>query len=336
MAKIVRYNGNLQAFASAAPGTERTIFGDITQADDLTSQINADFLRGWGIVGPSDQPTLEDFNAVGYTLGQLLAYLHQMGIAEYNATQEYHLGSQVVVGGIVYTSLINTNVGNTPASSPNQWFNPNAGGIIVLSTTQVWNVPLFMQLGLVKPKVTAIGGGGGGGGVQTTATGGGGGGGGGGGSKKVVDLTGVPTVSAVIGAGGVQGSSGTAYLGLTGGTTSFGAFLSATGGLGGVGFGGPFATTTVFSGGGGGLGSSGDINIRGNGGSDGTVSSPTAGAVCFGGNGGGPAFLGGGVDGGNAAGASGTSPGEGGAGGATTNSAVAGGNGAPGTIIIEW
>jgi hypothetical protein len=336
MAKIVRYNGNLQAFASAAPGTERTIFGDITQADDLTSQINADFLRGWGIVGPSDQPTLEDFNAVGYTLGQLLAYLHQMGIAEYNATQEYHLGSQAVVGGIVYTSLINTNVGNTPASSPNQWFNPNAGGIIVLSTTQVWNVPLFMQLGLVKPKVTAIGGGGGGGGVQTTATGAGGGGGGGGGSKKVVDLTGVPTVSATIGAGGVQGSAGTAYLGLTGGTTSFGAFLSAAGGLGGQGLGGPFATTTVFSGGGGGLGSSGDINIRGSGGSDGTVSSPTAGAACFGGNGGGPAFLGGGVDGGNGAGNNGTSPGEGGSGGATTNSAVAGGNGAPGTIIIEW
>jgi len=121
MAKIVRYNGNLEAFASAAPGTERTIFGDITQANDLTSQINADFLRGWGIVGPSDQPALEDFNAVGYTLGQLIAYLHQVGVPEYNATQEYHINSVCNSAGILYVSLINTNVGNTPASSPSQW-----------------------------------------------------------------------------------------------------------------------------------------------------------------------------------------------------------------------
>jgi hypothetical protein len=121
MAKIVRYGGNLQAFASAALGTERTIFGDVTQANDLTSQINADFLRGWGIVGPSDQPALEDFNGAMYTHGQLLAYLHQIGIAEYNSTQEYHLGSLCNVAGMVYSSLINTNVGNPPASSPTQW-----------------------------------------------------------------------------------------------------------------------------------------------------------------------------------------------------------------------
>lgn len=121
MAKIVRYNGNLQAFASAAIGTERTLFGEVTQADDLTSQFTADFFRGWGIVGPSDQPTLEDFNAAMYTNGQLSAYLHQIGIAEYNAAQEYHIGSLCNVAGVVYSSLINTNVGNTPASSPAQW-----------------------------------------------------------------------------------------------------------------------------------------------------------------------------------------------------------------------
>lgn len=121
MAKIVRYDGNLQAFASAAVGTERTLFGEVTQANDLTSQITADFLRGWGIVGPSDQPALEDFNAVGYTLSQLLAYLHQMGVAEYNATQEYHIGSIVQTGGALYISLQNTNVGNAPASSPLFW-----------------------------------------------------------------------------------------------------------------------------------------------------------------------------------------------------------------------
>jgi hypothetical protein len=121
MAKITRFLGNLKAFASAALGTERTIFGDVTQANDLTSQFTADFLRGWGIVGPSDQPTLEDFNAVSYTHGQLLAYLHQAGIAEYNALQEYYIGGLCNVAGVVYRSLVDSNIGNTPASSPTQW-----------------------------------------------------------------------------------------------------------------------------------------------------------------------------------------------------------------------
>lgn len=121
MAKIVRFNGNLVAPASAALGTERTLFGSASQADDLTSQFTADLLRGWGIVGPSDQPTLQDFNAMGYTLGQLHAYLHQMGVAEWDAAQEYHIGSIANVSGVLYRSLTNTNVGNPPTSSPASW-----------------------------------------------------------------------------------------------------------------------------------------------------------------------------------------------------------------------
>ena len=121
MAKIVRFNGNLVAPASAALGTERTLFGSASQADDLTSQFTADLLRGWGIVGPSDQPTLQDFNAMGYTLGHLHAYLHQVGVPEWNTLQEYHIGSIANVAGVLYFSLINTNVGNNPASSPAQW-----------------------------------------------------------------------------------------------------------------------------------------------------------------------------------------------------------------------
>lgn len=121
MAKIVRYNGNLVPFASSSLGTERTIFGEVTQADDITSQFTPDFLRGWGIVGPSDQPTLQDFNAVSYTHGQILSYLHQMGVPEYNAAQEYHLGSITNVSGVLYRSLANTNVGNPPATSPASW-----------------------------------------------------------------------------------------------------------------------------------------------------------------------------------------------------------------------
>lgn len=141
MAKITRFSGNLVAPASAALGTERTLFGEVTQSDDLTDQFTADLLRGWGIVGPSDFPTLNDFNAMGFTLGQLHAYLHQVGVAEYNAAQEYHIGSIANESGVLYQSLINTNVGNTPSTSPASWAGINtastetASGIVELATT---------------------------------------------------------------------------------------------------------------------------------------------------------------------------------------------------------
>lgn len=121
MTKIVRYNGNLAAFASGALGTERTVFGGVTQANDLTSQFTPQFIRGWGIVGPSDEPALEDFNGAMYTHGQLLAYLHQMGIPEFNANQEFYVGSVTQMDGVIYVSLQNANIGNTPASNPAAW-----------------------------------------------------------------------------------------------------------------------------------------------------------------------------------------------------------------------
>lgn len=142
MAKITRYNGNLEAPASAALGTERTIFGTASQSDDLTDQFNADLLRGWGIVGPSDQPTLQDFNAMGFTLGQIHAYLHQMGVAEYNATQEYHIGSIANVAGVLYVSLVDTNVGNAPASSPAQWRNADHLDSVRIDVASATNVNL--------------------------------------------------------------------------------------------------------------------------------------------------------------------------------------------------
>jgi len=95
MGKIDRYNGNLEAFAAEALSAERTVFGDTTQSDTLDANISADFLRGWGIVGVNENPTKQDFNGLAFTLGQLISYLHQRGIAEWNAAQEYFDGSVV-------------------------------------------------------------------------------------------------------------------------------------------------------------------------------------------------------------------------------------------------
>lgn len=120
MAKITRFNGNLPAFAQSALGLERTIFGDTSQSDDLTAQFTSDFIRGWGIVGPTENPSREDFNAVSYTLSLICAYLHQMGIAEWNASQEYFSGSAVTYNGALYISRT-TNTNATPASSATNW-----------------------------------------------------------------------------------------------------------------------------------------------------------------------------------------------------------------------
>lgn len=121
MAKISRYNGNLQAFGSNSTGNYRTVFGDVTQSDTLDDNVNADYLSGWEIIGITEAPSKQDFNALGFTLGQLLAYLHQMGVAEYNASQEYHSDSVCSYDGTLYISLTDNNTGNTPDSSPSNW-----------------------------------------------------------------------------------------------------------------------------------------------------------------------------------------------------------------------
>ena len=117
MSKIERYQGNVHAFASGAQGVERTVFGETTQANDLTSQITAAFLRGWGIVGPSEHPSLEDFNGAMYALSQFIAYQHQAGIPEWHEEQEYYVGSICTHDGESYQSLVDSNVGNEPPST---------------------------------------------------------------------------------------------------------------------------------------------------------------------------------------------------------------------------
>lgn len=115
MAKINRFDGNVEAFAKDKLAGEKYLFGSSsTDSDELTDQYTSEFLRGWGTVGPSDFPPLEWFNALGFTMTQFVAYLHQMGIAEWNATQEYHTGSVCVYSGSMYKSDIDSNIGNQP------------------------------------------------------------------------------------------------------------------------------------------------------------------------------------------------------------------------------
>lgn len=126
MAEIDRFNGNLRAFGADAISTERTVFGDVTQSDALDDNINSDFFRGWGIVGPSENPTKQDFNAMGFTLGQLLAYLFQRGVAEWNVAQEYYAPAIVTHAGGLWLAL-SDNTGSEPPSA--DWARVDPGGL---------------------------------------------------------------------------------------------------------------------------------------------------------------------------------------------------------------
>ena len=123
---LARFNGNVVPFADDATSTNRTVFGGTTQSDLIDDNLNTNFKKGWEIVGLNDNPTREDFNAMGYTLGALTAYLYEMGISEWNASQNYRTNSRTTGSdGKIYKSLTGTtgipNVGNNPTTDAVNW-----------------------------------------------------------------------------------------------------------------------------------------------------------------------------------------------------------------------
>jgi hypothetical protein len=146
MAKIARYDGNLEAFGSDATGTLRTVFGDTATSDTLDDNINADFLTGWEVVTINDAPPIQWFNALGFTTTQILAYLHQMGTAEWNTAQEYHEGSIAINDGVLCLSLEDDNIGNSPATDYTKWKDISGTKKVVQTTdatvTAIATIPL--------------------------------------------------------------------------------------------------------------------------------------------------------------------------------------------------
>jgi len=205
----------------------------------------------------------------------------------------------------------------------------NASGGGGFSNMQVFasSGTFTIPTGITKVKVTVVGGGGGGG----SATGSGccpgptiaaGGGGGGAAIEIVSGLTPGNTVSVTVGGGGGAASAG--------GTSSFGAFCSATGGAGGA----SQNNNTQAAGTSGGIGSGGDLNIRG-----GPGCAPNYGGLNnLTGTSGGNSILGGGGQAGlNNGGTAGGAYGGGGAGAAKQGGGTVGGSsGAAGVVIVEY
>ena len=182
----------------------------------------------------------------------------------------------------------------------------NAINVVKITTTSTYTP----SAGLVEAFVQIVGGGGAGGGIPNTTSGvtgaSAGTGGAGGYTQQTFPAATIGASQAVtIGAGGTPGSAGN-NPGGNGGTTSFGALLSATGGIGGSGQGAVSAgQISVAAGGTGGLGSGGDfVSFGGNG--------DQAVAGFYGACGGRSYFGPGGQSAANAAGVAGTNYGSGG------------------------
>jgi hypothetical protein len=248
----------------------------------------------------------------------------------------------VANGGTGAATLTSANVILGAGTSAVTFVAPGSSGNILTSNGSTWtsaaapaggfsNIQVFassgtftVPAGVTKAKVTVVGGGGNGSAgtlnAQQSLTSMGRGGGGGGAAIEVVTgLTPAGTVTVTVG-----GAAG---------TSSFGAFCSATGGANADGT----AALDSNSYANGGLGSGGDLNIQGGGGNG-------ANTTTQGGNGGSSIF-GGGASGaqrlsgsGSTAGASGGAYGGGGGGGACgiPNGNGAGGAGASGVVIVEY
>lgn len=222
-----------------------------------------------------------------------------------------------------------------------------AGGfsnLQVFTSPGTWTNPGNVQ----KVKVTVVGGGGGGGGGSHTGTSntgvnGGFGGGGGGAAIEVVPFPSATNVPVTVGGGGSAGTGGNSSgtPGGSGGTSSFGAYCSATGGGAGRGSNQPTIIPSF-----GGNGSGGALNLGGGDGSAPSgyrspVNSSTGGP-------GGTSIFGGAGRGGIALfpgpgtlpmykGNPGSAYGGGGGGGRTANPySSPGGTGATGVVIVEY
>jgi hypothetical protein len=260
----------------------------------------------------------QNWNQIMFLITSMLTSIDKQGILGWSPDVNY-APPAITFGsnGLPYIAIQASGPSTSaqdPISSPLFWEQFGSHGMVVLSTTQSWSVPMAMQLGIVRPKVTVIGAGGGGG--RRTTSPGAAGGAGGGIAQGVVDLTGITSISVTVGSGGA-GASTDGATGGSGGNSSFGVLLSAGGGAGGTAGAAALAST-------GGIGVGGAFNYSIGDGSP-PIGSPTGGF--FGGAGGGcaspPASTGTGVP---------QAPGQGGGGRSTT----AGASGANGVVIIEW
>lgn len=118
--KFERVKGDVPVFSQDYDGRDRTIFGGTEQSNDINDQFTNEFKKGWGIVGKNEFPTLQDFNALGFTHSTLLSYLYQAGVPEWDSTTEYYKGSVVTYNNEAWISKKDKPSG-APENAQNDW-----------------------------------------------------------------------------------------------------------------------------------------------------------------------------------------------------------------------
>lgn len=116
--------GDFGIFGSKANGTP-TFSQDPTAIQSLP-----EFGVGWGsaVIGNYDPP-LEDMNGLFLLLTRQLAYIFEKGIPEYDPSINYFIGSLIQVGGQIYNSVSNSNIGNNPTTDNGTNWQVGIGGI---------------------------------------------------------------------------------------------------------------------------------------------------------------------------------------------------------------
>lgn len=113
-----------QIFASTPGFQQVTQFGSTFAGSTnfttniATIQALSNWLGGfYDAAIAQSNPLIEDMNGVFLVLTQQLAYLLQEGIAEWDSGTTYYTGNLIQTGGIVYRSLIDSNLNNDPTTA---------------------------------------------------------------------------------------------------------------------------------------------------------------------------------------------------------------------------
>ncbi|MGO8696008.1 MAG: hypothetical protein ACLQMF_20280 [Rectinemataceae bacterium] len=125
-------------FGSAGPVSQFEEFGSDAAGATVKTQNIASIMstaawpQGWYAATESanQPPRIEDFNAIDLLITTQLAYIFQEGIAEYDPTTVYFVGSFCQVAGVVYVSQSNSNAGNNPTTDSGANWLQALGGVI--------------------------------------------------------------------------------------------------------------------------------------------------------------------------------------------------------------
>ena len=272
----------------------------------------------------NDLPKLDEANTfasgVTQTIGTL-ALTNALTVANGGTGQTTYTNGQLLIGNTTGNTLtkatLTAGTGISITNGAGSISIAASGGtsVGISATTFTSSGTFTIPTGVTKIKMTIVGGGGNGSAGTTSGSNKLGGGGGGGGGAAIKYLTGL-----------TPGNTLTVTVGSAGNTSSVAS--------------GTQSITTVSATGNGGLGSSGDINIRGGAGTPYLGAPTTNGGDVRGGIGGSSIMGGGGGSGQGGAGGAGGAYGGGGGGGGFSGgccgSAAGGGAGAAGVVLIEY